>query len=445
MSFKFLLFVVAAVSAASIQEPVEQTSQHSQQDNHHNREGSQLQHQIERQEQQSQRYAADTVLQKSDDSAGYEFSYSVQDPITGDYKSQEETRRNGKVRGQYSWVDADGIRQIVQYRADDRNGFNSEHRREPDSRPRLNRVLKVVPAPLYTVDTVIAPIYTSASRTDHPRIRNQDNRGSRKEDRENRQDKDDRDGRENRDDSEINRESDIQDSRNDRDGRDGSEKRDNQDGRETSDARDRTQDGRRGREGHTQLEVRFHDPAVSYQYQYFLALFLVLSVANAGVIPVQELHTSYHEPSHITQYHQPQPTLLKTIAQPTLVKTIAQPSLVKQIEYHDDHNAQYDFSYGVHDEHTGDIKNQQESRHGDQVHGQYSLIDSDGHKRTVEYTADDHNGFNAVVHREPTDIRIPQPVHKVLAQPLTKVISQPTYVSAAAPATVIKTAGLSHY
>ncbi|XP_055640028.1 larval cuticle protein A2B-like [Toxorhynchites rutilus septentrionalis] len=175
-----------------------------------------------------------------------------------------------------------------------------------------------------------------------------------------------------------------------------------------------------------------------------VVLFAVLAVASAGVVPLQELHTSYHQPAQIATYHQAQPTLLKTIAQPTLVKTIAQPTLVKHVELEDDHDAQYEFSYGIHDEHTGDIKSQQESRHGDQVHGQYSLIDSDGHKRTVEYTADDHNGFNAVVHREPTDIKIPQPV--------TKVIAQPTYISAApahyhehAPATVIKTAGLSHY
>ncbi|XP_055550560.1 cuticle protein 7-like [Wyeomyia smithii] len=184
----------------------------------------------------------------------------------------------------------------------------------------------------------------------------------------------------------------------------------------------------------------------------FLALFAVLSIATAGIVPVQEVHTSYHEP--LTSYHHPQPAIVKTIAhQPTLVKTIAQPTLVKQVEYHDDHNVQYDFSYGVHDEHTGDIKEQHESRQGDQVHGQYSLIDSDGHKRTVQYTADDHNGFNAVVHREPSDIRIPQPVHKVaIAQPITKVIAaQPTYIAsagsyhAAAPSTVIKTTGLSHY
>ncbi|XP_055377291.1 larval cuticle protein A2B-like [Condylostylus longicornis] len=61
----------------------------------------------------------------------------------------------------------------------------------------------------------------------------------------------------------------------------------------------------------------------------------------------------------------------------------------------------YDFSYGVHDEHTGDVKDQHESSDGHNVHGSYSLIDADGYKRTVKYHADPHSGFNAEVHREP--------------------------------------------
>ncbi|KOB71776.1 putative cuticle protein [Operophtera brumata] len=31
--------------------------------------------------------------------------------------------------------------------------------------------------------------------------------------------------------------------------------------------------------------------------------------------------------------------------------------------------------------------------------GQYTLVEPDGSIRTVDYTADKHNGFNAVVHR----------------------------------------------
>jgi hypothetical protein len=59
----------------------------------------------------------------------------------------------------------------------------------------------------------------------------------------------------------------------------------------------------------------------------------------------------------------------------------------------------YTFKYGVNDYHTGDIKSQQESRDGDVVKGQYSVVEPDGSVRTVEYTADKHSGFNAVVHK----------------------------------------------
>lgn len=75
---------------------------------------------------------------------------------------------------------------------------------------------------------------------------------------------------------------------------------------------------------------------------------------------------------------------------------------VQPIAYEQHSPAQYDFSYSVHDEHTGDIKQQQETRHGDAVQGSYSLVEPDGHRRVVHYTADAHNGFNAVVEREGT-------------------------------------------
>ncbi|XP_028168311.1 cuticle protein 8-like [Ostrinia furnacalis] len=59
----------------------------------------------------------------------------------------------------------------------------------------------------------------------------------------------------------------------------------------------------------------------------------------------------------------------------------------------------YAFNYGVKDPYTGDIKSQQEERDGDVVKGSYSLVEPDGSTRTVSYSADDHNGFNAVVHK----------------------------------------------
>ncbi|XP_050669133.1 cuticle protein 19-like [Leptidea sinapis] len=70
---------------------------------------------------------------------------------------------------------------------------------------------------------------------------------------------------------------------------------------------------------------------------------------------------------------------------------------------HVDYHAypRYAFKYGVNDFHTGDIKSHHESRDGDVVKGQYSLVEPDGSLRTVDYTADDHSGFNAIVHRTP--------------------------------------------
>ncbi|CAG9838995.1 unnamed protein product [Diabrotica balteata] len=59
----------------------------------------------------------------------------------------------------------------------------------------------------------------------------------------------------------------------------------------------------------------------------------------------------------------------------------------------------YEFNYGVQDGHTGDHKTQHEVRDGDVVKGSYTVAEPDGTLRTVHYTADDHNGFNAVVEK----------------------------------------------
>ncbi|KAF5275617.1 hypothetical protein FQA39_LY06729 [Lamprigera yunnana] len=68
-----------------------------------------------------------------------------------------------------------------------------------------------------------------------------------------------------------------------------------------------------------------------------------------------------------------------------------------QIDYYA--HPKYDFNYGVSDAHTNDHHSQHESRDGDVVHGEYSLHEADGTIRTVKYTADHKNGFNAQVIR----------------------------------------------
>ncbi|XP_008551549.1 cuticle protein 19.8 [Microplitis demolitor] len=77
----------------------------------------------------------------------------------------------------------------------------------------------------------------------------------------------------------------------------------------------------------------------------------------------------------------------------------AVPVLAKLDDY--DPYPQYTFAYDVQDALTGDSKAQYETRNGDVVQGSYSLIEADGTRRIVDYTADPVNGFNAVVNREP--------------------------------------------
>ncbi|KAL1396465.1 hypothetical protein pipiens_002674 [Culex pipiens pipiens] len=89
-------------------------------------------------------------------------------------------------------------------------------------------------------------------------------------------------------------------------------------------------------------------------------------------------------------------------------------------------SAHYEYAYDVHDDHTGDVHGQKESRKDHTTQGEYYLIDADGHKRTVTYHIDGKSGFIAQVHREPIKgYQAPQPqVHKVLAVPVQKAYYQ---------------------
>ncbi|XP_070492098.1 larval cuticle protein A2B-like [Chironomus tepperi] len=89
------------------------------------------------------------------------------------------------------------------------------------------------------------------------------------------------------------------------------------------------------------------------------------------------------------------------------------PVAVKTVEY--DANPHYSYTYSVNDASTGDNKAQSETRDGDVVKGQYSLIEADGTRRVVDYTADPVNGFNAVVHKEAAVAKVIAPVAKVVA------------------------------
>jgi len=89
------------------------------------------------------------------------------------------------------------------------------------------------------------------------------------------------------------------------------------------------------------------------------------------------------------------------------------PTVVKTLEY--DANPHYSYTYSVADALTGDNKSQSESRQGDVVTGQYSLVEADGTRRIVDYTADPVNGFNAVVRKEGAVAKVIAPVAKVVS------------------------------
>ncbi|XP_076761617.1 cuticular protein 6 [Xylocopa sonorina] len=109
-------------------------------------------------------------------------------------------------------------------------------------------------------------------------------------------------------------------------------------------------------------------------------------------------------------------------ASPVHVAASIDPHGTHAYNQHADHDhdyyahPKYTFNYGVHDPHTGDVKTQHEVRDGDVVHGSYSVNEPDGSVRIVEYTADDHNGFNAVVKKVGPAIHPkPIPVAKYIA------------------------------
>jgi hypothetical protein len=110
-------------------------------------------------------------------------------------------------------------------------------------------------------------------------------------------------------------------------------------------------------------------------------LFAFVAVASAQYHHVQSSHGHQQQSQGVSYGHQ---------------------SGGHQEDHHEEYYgpAKYDFSYEVHDEKTGDIKHQKESRDGDHVVGEYSFIEADGHRRTVKYSSDKHTGFVADVHRE---------------------------------------------
>ncbi|XP_062717138.1 paternally-expressed gene 3 protein-like [Aedes albopictus] len=382
--------------------------------------------------------AKTVVADEYDPHPEYSYSYGISDALTGDQKEQHESRSGDVVQGSYSLVDADGFKRTVDYTADPIHGFNAAVRREPlgvkavapvvaaktivaqpayaayaapvaktisYAAPAVTKTLVSQPAyatyaaPLATKTIVSQPAYASYAAPalyHHYTVRSV-----------------------------------------------------------------------------SLLSEQLPILTMAFKFVTFLAL---VAVARAGVISGPALTTyaaapalSYAAPVAKTiSYAAPAPLayaapIAKTVsyAAPAplayaapVTKTLVAAPLTKTVvadEY--DPNPQYSYSYGISDALTGDQKEQHESRNGDAVQGSYSLVDADGFKRTVEYTADPIHGFNAVVHREPLAVKTVAPVAKTIvaaapvayAAPVAKTISyaapavtktlvsQPAYATYAAP------------
>lgn len=165
-----------------------------------------------------------------------------------------------------------------------------------------------------------------------------------------------------------------------------------------------------------------------------IIILVIVSVVNAGVLPG---YSAYAAPGPVAA--SPAYATVAKVAAPIAYAPAPgaySPQYAPKAIFDDyDPNPQYSYAYDVQDGLTGDSKSQHETRSGDVVQGSYSLIDPDGTKRTVEYTADPQNGFNAVVHKEPLGVAVKAVSTPVAYAPVAKVAAAPfPYAAPAYPA-----------
>ncbi|XP_050354891.1 larval cuticle protein A3A-like isoform X2 [Nymphalis io] len=148
-----------------------------------------------------------------------------------------------------------------------------------------------------------------------------------------------------------------------------------------------------------------------------------MAAVSAGIVPAASISyaapTYYtapvaHSAAPLTKFAYSSPV---AYAAPVAKVTAVAPVAKLAVEEYDAH-PQYSFAYDVQDGLTGDSKSQHETRDGDVVQGSYSVVDPDGTKRTVDYTADPHNGFNAVVRKEALSVKVAAPVVAKVAAPV---------------------------
>jgi len=176
---------------------------------------------------------------------------------------------------------------------------------------------------------------------------------------------------------------------------------------------------KRGRVLPAQSPYRQHALAAGPQYTHN---FPEASHTQYRPSPQPQLQASpvHHVQPHLVQVQQPQQPAYYVQKAPVgrplkAVKAVRRPPTTDPVdaeeeEYPGDPNPQYNFSFDIKDDELTNYQNRQEERDGQTIKGSYSVVDPDGYVRTVTYTADPKNGFQAKVTREPTDVKIKFPV-----------------------------------
>ncbi|XP_046427599.1 uncharacterized protein LOC124183311 [Neodiprion fabricii] len=350
---------------------------------------------------------AKTVDADYDAHPQYSYAYDVQDSITGDNKQQHETRDGDVVQGSYSLIESDGTRRTVDYTADPVNGFNAVVHKEP-----AGVAVKTVAAPVvakYAAPVAHAPLAYAAPVAHAPlsyaapaahvtyaapafayhhyftvTIRVQEHNVEGME--------------QNCCDNSLAKEKEDVNSVL---------------GERLSGARPRDEKlsgsfRRYKRLTTTQNCISNPQDITAAMAFKFITLLALVAAANAGGLAPAPL--AYHAaPAY--GYAAPAYGYAAPIAKAVVTKTV-------DAEY--DPHPQYSYAYDVQDSITGDNKEQHETRDGDVVHGGYSLIEADGTRRIVDYTADPVNGFNAVVRKEGAAVAV-----KAVAAPVVAKVAAP--------------------
>lgn len=132
------MLAIAAVSGAMTNNHQRQDNeqQNDRQNNVENNNSNKYGEMQQLRNQDSQQANGNSQSNENESHPKYSYGYDVQDKVTGDEKSQHETRDGDVVKGRYSFVEADGQKRTVDYTADSVRGFNAIISREPHNSER---------------------------------------------------------------------------------------------------------------------------------------------------------------------------------------------------------------------------------------------------------------------------------------------------------------------